>query len=189
MKLLEEKIQKEAKVLPGGILKVDSFLNQQLDIALFDELGAEWHSRFAADGVTKILTIEASGIGLAAMAARHFGTPVVYAKKGRSPYGDNEHYHTRVISYTHGGQYSVTVAKEFISPSDRVLIIDDFLANGSALRALITLCDQAGATVVGAGIAIEKAFSGGADRIRADGYRVEALAKIMSVDGENIIFG
>ena len=189
MKILEEKILKEAKVLPGGIVKVDSFLNQQLDIALFDELGKEWYSLFKNEGVTKILTIEASGIALAAMTARHFLTPVVYAKKSRSPYGDKDHYHTRVISYTHGGQYSVTVAKEFISPDDKVLIIDDFLANGSALRALIDICSQAGATVVGAGIAVEKAYNGGADKIRADGYRVESLSKIVSAEEGSIAFG
>ena len=184
MKLLEEKIRQEGRILPGDVLKVDSFLNHQIDVNLISECGKEWHRLFAEDGVTKLLTIEASGIGIACLTAMHFNVPVVYAKKTKSP-PSQDVFTSKVISYTHGQTYNVIVDKRYISPDDRILIIDDFLANGSALKALITIAKQAGATVVGAGIAIEKLYQEGGNEIRRHGVRVESLAKVssMSIDG------
>lgn len=186
MKLLEEKILKDAKVLPGGTLKVDSFLNQQIDIDLLMECAKEWHNIFEGEGVTKILTIESTGIGIACLAATQFRTPVVYAKKTRNPVTDPELISSRVVSCTHGTVYDIYCNKDFITASDRVLIIDDFLANGSALKALIRLIEKANATFVGAGIVIEKTYKDGANELRSMGYRIESLAKISSIgaDGE-----
>lgn len=188
MELLEKRILKDGKALPGNVLKVDSFLNHQIDIDLLDALGAEWKRLYANEKITKIVTIEASGIGIACIAARHFGVTVIFAKKSKSSNIGNNFYSTPVVSYTHGNTYDVIVSKEYISPDDKILLIDDFLANGSALRALITLVEAAGATVVGAGIAIEKAYQQGGDRIRDLGYRIEALARIKSIKDGKIEF-
>ncbi len=185
MELLEQRILKDGRVLSGNVLKVDSFLNHQIDIELIDALGAEWRRLFSNEKITKILTIEASGIGIACIAARHFGVPVVFAKKSKSNNIGNDFYTHSVVSYTHGNTYDVIVSKSYLSSSDRVLIIDDFLANGSALRALISITEAAGATVVGAGIAVEKEYQNGGNMIRDLGYRIESLAKIKSmVDGK-----
>ncbi len=189
MKLLEDRILKDGCVLGGDVLKVDSFLNHQIDVELINALGAEWRRLFDGEGVNKILTIEASGIGIACIAAQHFGCPVVFAKKSKTSNIGDDFYSESVVSYTHGGTYRVIVSKKYLSPSDRVLIIDDFLANGSALKALVNLCNQAGATVVGAGIAIEKSYQGGGDMIRSIGVRVESLARVRSMDEHgNIVF-
>ena len=184
MKLLEDRIRKDGKIRNGDVLKVDSFLNHQMDIALFDEIGKEFYRLFSGDGVTKILTIEASGIGIACIAARHFGVPVIFAKKNKTKNIAGDVYTSKVESFTHGKVYDIIVAKEFLQPEDRVLIIDDFLANGSALQGLIKLVDDAGATLVGAGIAVEKAFQPGGDLIRGMGVRVESLARVKSMSEE-----
>lgn len=184
MKLLEDRIKKDGKVLPGNILKVESFLNHQIDIDLVDAMGEEWKKLFSGEKITKILTIEASGIGIACIAARHFGVPVVFAKKSKSSSVGSNVYSFPVVSYTHGNTYDVIVFKDYISADDRILIIDDFLANGSALRALINITEAAGATVVGAGIAIEKASQLGGAQIRDLGYRIESLARVkFNADG------
>lgn len=185
MKLLEDKILNEGRVLPGDVLKVDNFLNHQIDVALVNELGKEWFRLFKDEGITKILTIEASGIGIACLAAQHFGVPVLFAKKSKSSNIGNDFHTTKVTSYTHGQVYDVIISKKYISEKDRVLIIDDFLANGCALKALIELAEMGGAKVVGTGVAIEKAYQGGGDEIRKMGYRVEALARIAKMcDGK-----
>ena len=176
MKLLEDKIRADGRVLPGEVLKVDNFVNHLIDVELMSACGAEWYKLFGDEKITKILTIEASGIGIACLAATHFKVPVLFAKK---------FYKSQVVSYTHGQTYEVIASKKYISPDDRILIIDDFLANGSALKALISIAESAGATVVGAGIVVEKAFQPGGDEIRAMGYRVESLARVsfMGDDG------
>lgn len=189
MKLLEERIRKDGRILPGDVLKVDSFLNHQIDVALISDCGAEWKRLFENEGVTRILTIEASGIGIACITALAFGVPVVFAKKMKGLNLSGDCYSTKVHSYTKGQTYDVMVSKKYIEPGDRVLIIDDFLAKGSALNGLIEIVEQAGATVVGCGIAIEKAYQGGGDELRAKGYRIESLAKIESMTpGEGIRF-
>lgn len=188
MELLENKIIKSGTVLPGNVLKVDSFLNHQIDVNLIYKLGAEWKRLYAGEKITKIMTIEASGIGIACITAMHFNVPVVFAKKSKSSNIGNDFYSTPVVSYTHGNTYEVIVSKKYITPDDRVLIIDDFLANGSALRALITIAEKAGATVVGAGVAIEKAYQQGGDNLRDLGYRIESLARIKSMDNGKIEF-
>ena len=186
LKLLEDRILKDGKILPGNVLKVDSFLNHQIDVDLIYALGEEWYRLFKDEGITKILTIEASGIGIACIAAMKFGVPVLFAKKSKSSNIGSDFYSTEVVSYTHGRAYDVIASKKYINPGDRVLLIDDFLANGSALRALIKLAEMGGATVVGAGIAIEKVYQNGGNAIRELGYRVESLAKVasMSDDGK-----
>ena len=184
MKQLEDRIRAEGEVLPGGILKVGKFLNQQLDPQLFYEMAQEWKRLFADAGVTKILTIEASGIGIASIAGLVFGCPVIFAKKGKTKNVSGDVYMTQVFSFTHGTTNTVLVSKAYLQPDDRVLIIDDFLANGAALEGLIDLVRQSGAAIAGAGIAIEKAFQPGGDRIRATGVRVESLARIAEMDPE-----
>ena len=189
MKLLEERIRKDGVILDGGnVLKVDAFLNHQMDVALFGEMADEWKRLFADEKITKILTIEASGIGMACIAAERFGVPVIFAKKSYKRTPSGEFYTTKVESFTHGTVNDVIVSKRFLGPEDRVLIIDDFLANGAALEGLIDLVRQAGATVAGAGIAIEKAFQPGGGRIRAAGVRVESLARIASMTEDGITF-
>lgn len=178
MQLLEERIKKDGRVLPGDILKVDSFLNHRIDVPFICELGREFHRLYGDAGVTVILTIEASGIGIACLTAQYFGVPVVFAKKSKSKNIIGELYSSSVESYTHGTTYEVTVSKKFLGRNDRVLIIDDFLANGKALEGLIAICRQAGAEVVGAGVAVEKAYQHGGDIIRSMGVRVESLARI-----------
>ncbi len=190
MKLLEDRIRADGKVRDGGaVLKVDSFLNHQMDIQLFNEIGKEFFRLFGQEKVSKILTIEASGIGIACIAGQYFRVPVLFAKKSQSKNIDGQVFTAKVESFTHGKVYDIMVAKEFLRPGDRVLLIDDFLANGAALRGLIQIVRQAGAQVVGAGVCIEKAFQPGGDAIRAMGVRVEALARIKSMsDKEGTVF-
>ena len=184
MELLKQRIRQDGVVRGTDVLKVDSFLNHQMDVALFEEIGREFQRRFADCGVNKILTIEASGIGIACVTAQFFHCPVIFAKKSQTKNIDGAVYSTKVESFTHGRIYDVIVSKKFLGPEDRVLIIDDFLANGAALEGLIDLVHQAGAQLVGAGIAIEKAFQPGGDRLRAKGIRVESLARIKSMSEE-----
>ena len=182
MKLLEERIRKDGVVKPGEILKVDSFLNHQMDVDLFNKLGEEFKRLFADRPVNKILTIEASGIGIACVTAQHFHVPVVFAKKAKNVNLDGEMYTTKIESFTHKRTYDVIVAKKFLSEEDHVLIIDDFLANGCAVNGLIDLIMSAGATVEGVGIVIEKGFQQGGRILRQKGIRVESLAIIESMD-------
>lgn len=182
MKLLEERIREDGVVKEGNVLKVDSFLNHQMDIELFNEMGKEWARLFADRPVTKILTVEASGIGIACVAAQHFHVPVVFAKKTQSLNIDGEAYSTKIQSFTHKKIYDVIVSKKFIKPEDHILIIDDFLANGCALEGLLQIVEDAGATVEGIGIAVEKGFQKGGDLIREKGVRVESLAIVESMD-------
>ena len=182
MKLLEERIRKDGTVKAGNVLKVDSFLNHQMDIDLFNEMGKEWARLFAGCPITKILTVEASGIGIACVVAQHFHVPVVFAKKTQSLNIDGEVYSTKIESFTHKRVYDVIVSKKFLNSDDHVLIIDDFLANGCALEGLLDIVKKAGATVEGVGIAVEKGFQKGGDLIRSKGIRVESLA---IVDGMN----
>lgn len=184
MKLLEERIRRDGTVKAGNVLKVDSFLNHQMDIDLFNEMGKEWARLFADRPVTKILTVEASGIGIACVAAQHFHVPVVFAKKTQSLNIDGEVYTTKIESFTHKRVYDVIVSKKFLRPEDHVLIIDDFLANGCALEGLIEIVQKAGATVEGIGIAVEKGFQKGGDLIRSKGVRLESLAIVESMDAE-----
>ena len=185
MELLEQRIRKDGKIRDGGVLKVDSFLNHQMDIELFCEIGKEFHRLFADGNVTKILTIEASGIGIACLAAQYFHVPVIFAKKNKTKNIAGDVYTSQVESFTHGKVYDIIVSKEFLHAGDRVLLIDDFLANGSALQGLINLVRDAGATLVGAGICVEKAFQPGGDLIRGMGVRVESLARIKSMSVED----
>lgn len=185
MKLLEERILKDGKVGAGNVLKVDSFVNHQIDVKFLSALGKEFYRRFADCGVNKILTIEASGIGIACLTAEYFDVPVVFAKKTKTNNIYADVYTSKVESYTHGTTYDIVVSKQFLRPEDRVLIIDDFLAKGSALKGLIELIGHAGATVVGAGIVIEKAYQPGGDLIRSMGVRVESLARIASMSEED----
>jgi xanthine phosphoribosyltransferase len=182
MKLLEDRIRKDGVVKPGNILKVDSFLNHQMDVELFNKMGEEFRRLYADAPITKILTIEASGIGIACIAAQHFHVPVVFAKKSQSVNLDGEMYTAKIESFTHKRTYDVIVAKKFISPDDHILIIDDFLANGCACLGLIDIIRSAGATVEGVGIAVEKGFQKGGELIRKQGIRVESLAIIESMD-------
>ncbi len=185
MELLEDRIRRDGKILPGNILKVSSFINHQIDVSLLDELGKEFARRYNGTKVTKILTIEASGIAIACAAAHYFNNcPVVFAKKSQTSNVDDECYRTSVYSYTHSKNYNVVVAKQFISSSDHVLLIDDFLANGSALSGLIDLVKQSGATLAGCGIVIEKGFQDGGEILRKEGNRIESLAIIDSMSVE-----
>ena len=188
MKLLKEKILAEGEVAPGNILKVGSFLNQQMDVAFLCEVGKEFHRRFADAGITKILTVEASGIGIACLAAQYFGVPVVFAKKSKSSNISGDVYSAKGHSFTHGNDYDAVVPKNFLCKGDRILIIDDFLANGSALIALRELVRQADAVLVGAGIVIEKSCQGGGDRLRAEGMWLESLAMVESMEGGTVVF-
>ena len=182
MNFLEERIVKDGIVKEGNVLKVDSFLNHQMDIKLLDEMGAEFKRRFAGRPINKILTIEASGIGIACIAAQHFDVPVVFAKKSQSINLDGEMYVAEVESFTHKCRNHVIVSKQFLGPEDPVLIIDDFLANGCALQGLIQIVQAAGATVEGIGIVIEKGFQAGGSIIRNLGYQLESLAIVDSMD-------
>ncbi len=184
MNFLEERIVKDGIVKEGNVLKVDSFLNHQMDIELFDQMGAEWKKRFAGKPINKILTIEASGIGIACVAAQHFHVPVVFAKKSKSINLDGEMYVAEVESFTHRCKNNVIVSQKFLGAQDHVLIIDDFLANGCALQGLIQIVQSAGATVEGIGIAVEKGFQSGGRSIRNLGYQLESLAIIESMDAE-----
>lgn len=185
MKELEERIRLQGTVKPGNVLKVDAFLNHQCDVELFDHMGAAWAEHFAGKTINKILTIEASGIGIACVAARHFGNaPVVFAKKAQSINLDGDQYTTTVYSFTKQKEFPVIVSKRYLNEGDHVLLLDDFLANGKALKGLINLCHDAGATVEGIGIAVEKGFQGGGDELRAAGYDVDSLAIVESMDPE-----
>lgn len=182
MKLLEERIQKDGVVKAGNVLKVDSFLNHQMDVALFNEMGKEFKRLFRNTEINKIITIEASGIGIACIAAQYFNVPVVFAKKTQSINIDGDVYSTQIESFTHKRTYNVIVSKKYLSPSDKVLLIDDFLANGCALEGLIDIVQSAGATVAGIGIAIEKGFQKGGACIRERGFHLESLAIVDSMD-------
>lgn len=184
MNFLEQRILKDGVVKPGNVLKVDSFLNHQMDIALMDEIGREFHRRFSNKPITKVLTIEASGIGIAYPVAREFGVPLVFAKKAKSVNLDGEMYVAEVESFTHKNKNQVIVSKRFLSPGDCVLIIDDFLANGCALQGLISIVKSAGAEVAGLGIAIEKGFQIGGSVIRNLGYQLESLAIVEAMDAD-----
>ncbi|QUC04325.1 xanthine phosphoribosyltransferase [Atopobium sp. oral taxon 416] len=190
MKELEERILRDGDVKPGDVLKVDSFLNHQMDTKLFADMAKQWHKDFADAPINKILTIEASGIGIAAMVANEFGVPAVFAKKSKSINLDGAVYTSKVKSYTHKRVYDIIVAQRFLGLDDHVLIVDDFLANGCAMDGLLQICTQAGATVEGIGIAIEKGFQPGGKRLRSEGYRLDSLAIVESMDSEtnNVTF-
>ena len=184
MNFLEERILKDGIVKEGNVLKVDSFLNHQMDIELFEKMGEEWKRRFNGKPINKVVTIEASGIGIACIVAKYFGTPVVFAKKSKSINIDGDMYVAEVESFTHKCKNQVIVSKKFLSPDDHVLIIDDFLANGCALQGLISIVNSAGATVEGIGVAIEKGFQIGGQTIRNLGYQLESLAIVDAMDAE-----
>ncbi len=187
MKLLEERIKKDGKVLNGDVLKVDSFINHQLDVPFLCALGKEFKRLYEGTPVTKILTVEASGIAIACLTAQYFGVPVVFAKKSKSSNIGDDLYSAEVKSYTHGNVNRILISKDFLKVEDKILIIDDFLASGNALRGLIELCDQAGAAVQGCGVVIEKAYQNGGALIRQR-CRVEALARISSMDERGVCF-
>ncbi len=185
MKELEDRIRRDGIVREGNVLKVDNFLNHQCDVALYDHMGAEWARLFAGKRIDKILTIEASGIGIACVAATHFGgVPVVFARKTESKNLDGDQYRTNITSYTKGREYRVIVAKRFLTAGEHVLIIDDFMAMGCAMNGLLQICDEAGVVVEGIGIAIEKGFQPGGDELRRRGYQVESLAIVKSMNAE-----
>ena len=184
MNCLKERIRKDGIVKAGNVLKVDSFLNHQMEIELFNEMGKEWKKRFEGKNINKILTIEASGIGIACIVAQHFNVPVVFAKKSQSINLEGEMYVAEVESYTHKCSNQIIVAKKFLDEEDHVLIIDDFLANGCALQGLISIVQTAGATIEGIGIAIEKGFQSGGNIVRGMGYQLESLAIVESMDAE-----
>ncbi len=185
MKAMEARILKDGNVRAGNILKVDSFLNHQMDVAFLDEIGAEFHRLYKDEGITKIVTIEASGIAIACMAARYFDVPVVFAKKAKSRNLDGDLFTSKVVSFTYGKEYTITLSQKFLGENDRVLIIDDFLADGMAMDGLVDICNQAGAEIAGCGICIEKGFQPGGARLRGKGLRIESLAIVesMSDDG------
>lgn len=182
MQLLKDRIRKDGKIKPGNVLKVDSFLNHQMDIKLFEEIGKEFKRRFSDQEVNKILTIEASGIGIACVVAQYFEVPVLFAKKNKTKNIAGDVYTSQVESFTHGRVYDIMVSKEFLGKGDKVLLIDDFLANGKALEGLANLVNDSGAELVGAGIVIEKGFQVGGELIRNNGIRLESLAIIESMD-------
>lgn len=184
MQILKDRIRKDGKMKPGNVLKVDSFLNHQMDISLFREMGKEFKKRFAGEEINKILTIEASGIGIACVVAEEFNVPVVFAKKTQTKNIAGEVYTSRVESYTHGRVYDIIVSKEYLGKGDKVLLIDDFLANGKALEGLAALVSDSGAELVGAGIAIEKGFQVGGEIIRSKGIHLESLAIVERMNAE-----
>ena len=184
MQILYDRIRKDGIVRAGNVLKVDRFLNHQMDIHLFQEIGKEFKRRFEGEEINKILTIEASGIGIACIVAEYFDVPVVFAKKSKTKNIAGDVYTTQVESFTHGRVFDIMVSKQFLGPEDKVLLIDDFLANGKALEGLAQIVQDAGATLVGAGIAIEKGFQVGGDALRAKGIRVESLAIVESMNDE-----
>ena len=184
MKLLEERIRKDGVVKEGNVLKVDSFLNHQMDIELFNEMGKEFRRLFPSEEINKILTIEASGIGIACIVAQYFHVPVVFAKKAQSINLDGDMYCTKIESFTHKRVYDVIVAKKYIDKDDHILVIDDFLANGCAVNGLIDIIQNAGATVEGVGIAVEKGFQDGGKLLREKGIHVESLAIVKSMDSK-----
>lgn len=186
MKLLKDRIQKDGVIKDEHVLRVDSFLNHQIDVALLSEIGKELRCRFAGEDINKIVTIESSGIGIACIVAQSFDNcPVVFAKKNKTSNLDDSFYSARIESFTHGRVYDVMLSKDYLTSDDRVLVVDDFLANGCALMGLAQMIEAAGATFVGAGIAIEKGFQPGGDNLRAKGYRVESLAIVDKMDPIN----
>lgn len=182
MKELEDRIRKDGRVFPGNVVKVDNFLNHQIDPMMLDAMAKEWKRLFAGEKVDKILTIEASGIAMASFVAKEFGVPLLFAKKSHTSNISDNVYSTKVKSYTHGTVCDVQVSKDYLHDGENILIIDDFLAMGEALTGLIDLCNQAGAHVVGCGISVEKAFQPGGDKLRAQGYKIESLARIKAID-------
>lgn len=188
MRMLEERILADGIVYPGKILKVDSFLNHQIDVGLLREIGKEFYKLYKDCGITKILTIEASGIAIACFAAEEFCVPVLFAKKSKTKNISSSFFSSKVASFTHGNVNDIVVSKEYLNKDDKVLIIDDFLADGNALNGLMSLVNQAGGEIVGAGIVIEKSFQGGGDLIRQKGIRVESLAKIKSMTDDGKIY-
>ena len=184
MKMLEDRIRADGIVREGNVLKVDSFINHQMDVPLFREMAREWKRLFAGKPINKVLTIEASGIGIAAIVASEFNVPVVFAKKSMSINLDYDNYETKIQSFTHKKIYNVIVSKKFLTPEDHVLIIDDFLANGCALMGLLELAQEADATVEGIGIAVEKGFQQGGELIRSKGYQLESLAIVDAMDSK-----
>ena len=188
MKLLEDRIMKDGQVFPGNILKVDSFLNHQIDVGLLCEMGKEIKRLYENEGINKILTIEASGIAIASITANYFDCPVLFAKKTKTKNIANSVYKTKVRSFTHGTEYDVIVSKDFIGEDDKVLIIDDFLAEGNALLGLIDLCNQASAKIAGCAIAVEKGFQPGREKVEKLGIRVESLAIVERMEDDRVIF-
>lgn len=189
LELLEKRITEQGKIIGSDIIKVDMFLNHQIDVGLLCEIGKEFHRLFAACGINKIITIEASGIGIACMTAQYFSVPVVFAKKGVHRNVGNNLYTSQVHSFTKGTTTEIGISKDYLSKDDRVLIIDDFMANGQAVNGLIDIINQAGAHVEGIGIVVEKGFQPGGDELRKKGYHVESLAVIKSIDGGKFVFG
>lgn len=188
MKELEKRILEDGTILPGNILKVDSFLNHQIDVHLLKDIGNEFHHIFKDEKITKILTIEASGIAIACFTAEAFDVPVLFAKKSKSANIGNDVYKSKVHSYTYDRDYDITVSKKYLNASDRVLIVDDFMANGLAAEGLVDIVNQAGAQLAGIGICIEKGFQQGGKRLREKGIRVESLAVIRSMSDQDITF-
>ena len=189
MDALKEKICREGKVLEGDVLRVDSFLNHQIDVGFLGEMGREFYRLYCGCGVNKILTVESSGIGIACVTAQFFNCPVVVAKKSKSSNMSSDVYVSGAWSYTHGNYYDITVSRDYIKETDCILVIDDFLAKGNALHALLSIIRESGAKLAGAGIVIEKAYQGGGDEIRAAGVRIESLASIASMSvAEGIVF-
>ncbi len=189
MEILKKRIVEQGKTIGSDVVKVDMFLNHQIDVELLNEIGKEFRRRFPSDKITKILTIEASGIGIACIAAQYFGVPVVFAKKGANRNVGDNIYKADVFSFTKGTTTTIGVSKDYISADDRILVIDDFMANGKAVHGLLNVINQAGASVEGIGIVIEKGFQPGGDALRSLGYKVESLAIIKSIDDGKIIFG
>ena len=185
MNVLQERIKKEGKVLPGNIIKVAGFLNHRVDVKLMREMAKEFGRLFDLTGITAVLTVEASGIALATICAEEFGVPMIFAKKAKSDNIEGGLYKSEIFSYTYKKKVTLLMSKQWLGPNDKVLIIDDFLANGKALKGLIELCHEAGATVEGIGIAVEKGFQGGGDQLREEGYDVDSLAIVESMDPEN----
>lgn len=188
MELLENRIKKDGEVLPGNILKVSSFLNHQIDVKLMDQMGEEFYRIYKNSPVTKIVTIESSGIAVAYSVARQFGKPLVFAKKNQTSNVNEDVFSTKIYSYTHNKEYNVVISKKFISPNDNILLVDDFLANGKALNGLINIVEQAGAKVCGICIAIEKGFQDGGKLLREKGYQVESLAIVEKMTDDGQIF-
>ena len=188
MKLLEDRIRKEGQVRAGNVLKVDCFLNHQLDVRLLDAIGAEFYRQFKDAGINKILTIEASGIAIACMAARYFDVPVVFAKKAKSDNIEGGLYKSEIFSYTYKKKVTLLMSKQWLGPNDKVLIIDDFLANGEALHGLVDIIEQAGAQLIGMGVAVEKGFQPGGARLRSEGVNLHSLAIIEKADENGIVF-
>lgn len=188
MNFLEERILKDGHVRPGNILKVDSFLNHQIDVSVLDQIGEAFYNKYGSCGITRILTIESSGIAIAALTASYFKVPFVFAKKAKSKNIDGDVFTSRVHSYTYDKDYDITLSKKYLGPSDKVLIIDDFMATGKAMHGLLDICSQAGAEVAGIGIAIEKGFQKGGDELRKQGYEVTSLAIVDSMEDCKLVF-